>query len=253
MNLLWPYAKKKVQKRRNGVKRLAGLLEANYCDYLTVNAVMNRFPSLSAIEDIENSNIVFGIINGYSYCFVESFHIRKRKGDHSEWKSKLIFKTKESFPDFHLITKSSAILDYLGGILFGLFFFLVPIFVMFASKSAPVVAVISCVYGFVIISYFLIKLKDVFLNDKFGIKNRGFKEKYVIFTKSNPNNINRVFTEEVCSKILDYPYDIDIKINNQEIIVDFDQNEKLSYPLCKEYLNSLVREVKILEGDFELL
>ena len=254
MDWFEPDAKKKAEERKNDVQYLAGQLEAEYCSTLMINELKNRFNSISKITEIENSNIIVGNIEGYDYCLVEYYHIRRGKGDHSGWRSKLIFRTKGSIPDFRLLTKKSAISTACIGLFFGLLFLIIPICIILSGKGgATIPAILSIVISLIILYCAVLDIKEIYENDKYGIRNSRFKEKYIIRTEASPNDINRVFTEEVCSKILNYPSDIDIEINEQEIFEEFELDEKLSYPLCKKHLNSLISKVKILEGDSELL
>ena len=180
-------------------------------------------------------------------------------------------KAKEgNYPDFELITKKNA--KFQAGCLIGIGAIvgipvltqsigaLIVILTKFGKSYSILELLLFVIIGFAFlsifggISYWLIKsgwdkMKRINNNDKYNIRNKEFKEKYVIMTDSSPNEISKVFNEEVCNNIMKFPSELSITFNKNTISKEFNHNEQLSADLCNQHLNDLLDKVKLFKTE----
>lgn len=253
--------------RTEFVKSLANQLNAKY--YFGVSHVRSHF----GIDylDLRKSRNIVGTIEGYDYCFIELFPDLKQvykdnlvpssKIGYAEcgfWESRLFIKMKneKKLPCFHLLSKKTAIKKSIYRIIFALLvllpaicfitinynFYLFYIFILFS-----VIISFICLYEFTSI------VNNILNQGKYKISNYSFKKKYVIFPSSysiyskNEFEINKLFTDDLCNKLVDYPLDIDIEFMNNCAVVYFGFNKKLSYDLCNRHLKELIEQVKLFD------
>ncbi|MBQ2592037.1 MAG: hypothetical protein II567_01980, partial [Candidatus Riflebacteria bacterium] len=96
----------KVRNRTPLVKSIAQKLDADY--QYSIRGVKDKF-NIEDSSECENSNVIVGEKNGFEYCFIEYYHVGRGKNDHSKWVSKVSLRLNDTFPDFDLQTRSSAL------------------------------------------------------------------------------------------------------------------------------------------------
>lgn len=257
-------AETRVRNRSSIVKGLAQKLKAQY--QYGIRGIKEKFD----IGSSENSNVIVGEIKGFEYCFTEHYHSKSGKNDHSRWISEVSLRLNDEFPDFELSTKSSALTGAGCMMVLGLPFLGVPIFMTlqallfiifsFMDKSGtglvalfPLIFFIgfACIFGAIgwfIFSSGLKTFRQVNNQGKYYIRNPKFKEKYVILSDADVYRVRKVFTDKVCSKLVNFRPEIQ-KINCTKncLKAEFGSNEQLSYPLCSKYLGPLVKQAEIIE------
>ncbi len=260
-------AETKVRNRTPLVKSIAQKLDADY--QYSIRGVKDKF-NIEDSSECENSNVIVGEKNGFEYCFIEYYHVGRGKNDHSKWVSKVSLRLNDTFPDFDLQTRSSALsgvgcmavlsLPFLGIPFFLLSQLLMFCFAFFHSKSGfqlemliPMGAFIlfGSIFGFIgwsIFSSALKTYKQINNQGQYYIRNPKFKEKYVILSDADVYRVRKVFNDNVCSKIVKFTPEItEISCRNNCLKKDFGSNEQLSYPLCHNYLIPLVKQAELLE------
>ncbi len=222
--------------------------------YQGTKLIKNHFSFIKKFDIDDGSNIILGNIEGYNFCFVEDYCIQASKHNRSHWESKFIIEMKqEKFPDFSLEPKKQAIKNYLTGLLITLAIFFIPYFVSFFKKDEVyyIALIISVCIGLIVLTICIEGFKNIYQQDKYKINNYSFKEKYVISSKFKPERIREVLTDKVCKKIVNYPYDLNIRFEKKCIDIDFPWDEKLSYNSCNALINKYIRIVKLFENDSE--
>lgn len=267
-------AETKVRNRTPLVKSLAQKLDANY--QYGIRGVKEKF-NIGDSSDCENSNVIIGEKDGFEYCFIEYYHIGRKKNDHSRWESKISLRLNDTFPDFDLQTRSSALsgvgcmvvfaLPILGFSLFLLSQILLFCFILFHSKFGfqlemlipmGMFVLFGSIFGFggwSIISSALKTYRQINNQGQYYIRNPKFKGKYVILSDADVYRVRKVFNDNVCSKIVKFTPEItSISCKKNCLQKDFGSNEQLSYPLCIKYLDPLVKQAEIIEDyDSDLL
>jgi hypothetical protein len=264
-------AQTKVRNRIGAVKALADQLNAEYYD--GISQIKNKFGIDDSDSDIKNSNAIVGELQGFEYCFVEYYHRQHGKNDSSKWVTNVYLRlNKDDFPDFQLMTKTSALTGAGCILIFGLPFFCVPLFLIFQAITMfttifkntyglglnvsiifPLITMtlISLVFGAVgwfIISASIKTIKSVYGQGKYNILNYKFREKYVIISEADVNSIRKVFTENVVSGIVNHKPEItNINCHNCCFSSSFNHNEQLTYALCNKYLGPLLKQAQIFE------
>lgn len=246
----------KTKSRIADIKALAKELDAEH--YYGIERVKNRFNIDISYDPkgISNSNVIVGNREGYEYCFIEYYQMRKSCG----WKSKIYLRMKNNIPDFELMTKEASICHL---IFLGVFTFIstvipmiifVILFLHEKKWDLNVIIVVGVLLIFGVIG--LILLKDcikafiqICNQNKYRILNKEFKDKYVIFSDAPSESIRTIFNEKVCSKIVKKPSDLHIDLKNNCISSDFAFREKLSLDSCNKNLNLLIEKVKLFEND----
>ena len=110
-------------------------------------------------------------------------------------------------------------------------------------------------FGF--ISYLLLSntlktYKQIKNQYQYYIRNPEFREKYVILSDDDARSISKVFTEKVCSRIVNYKPEIDhLQISNNCLLEDIPNDEQLTYLRCLEYIDKLTKEAQLFEKDEE--
>ena len=221
--------------------------------YHGTSLIKKHFSFIKKFDIESDSNVILGNIEGYNFCFVEDYQEKQSKHSHSHWESKFIIEMKEEkFPDFSIETKKQAIKNYSFILLFSLIFFSIPYFVSFFKNGNVYIAlIISGGFGLILLSICIQGFKNIFKQDKYKISNYRFKEKYVISSERKPEKIREVLTDKVCSKIVNYPGNLDISFSNKCISIDLPSNEKLSYNICVNLINKYIKIVKLFEDDLE--
>ena len=243
----------KVKSRASFVKEIAKKLNAEY--QYGLNKV--KFPfDIKENRYNPNSNVITGKFDGYEYCFVESFHDRC-SDDTFRWESILYIRLKDNIPDLSLLTKEKAKSEFITKLIFTLAFLVLPAILLIGFLSnlgkdfhliiPALILVVPVVIGLLGIKDTVKYKRQIDNQGIYTIRNTKFKEKYVIISKEAPNTINRIFNEKVCSEIADYPSPINFEIKNNCTHLGFENSEKLSYDLCKKYLDQLLKQVKIFE------
>ncbi len=245
-----------VEYRSSIVKDLAKKMGADY--YYGVDKVKSDF----CIFDYEmnDSNVIVGNKDGYDYCFVEYYHERCGKSDYPRWVSTLFFKMKNNnLPSFHLTTKSSAFTSSGLGILQSLFYLIMAfLFIYLGIDSfrktsgnfyifATIMGVLFGLIGVVLLNLHLRPLFKLKIQSKYGIRDKEFLEKYIIISEADPAEISKVFTEEVCSRIVNSLTDVDFDLSGCIVTVPFNTDSQLSYSSCKGYLDDILYKAKIFE------
>ena len=267
----------KVRGRVGQIQALASKLNADY--YYGLDAVKNIFFS-DIDEDMKNSNVIVGESEGYEYSFIEYYHVGHGKNDHSKWISKYSLRMNyEDFPDFTLQTRKSAILGASCLLVFSLFFCGIPLFIflnfalaffrdnkkVFSTGPGPlqVSSILMCgffllllaifvIIGYLIISSVIKTFRQINNQGQYYIRNPEFRQKYVILSDMDASLIRKVFTDEVCSRVVNYKPEIgSITIKNGCILGGFNYNEQLDYSNCLKTINNLVKEAQIFERDDE--
>ena len=263
MILFGPSAKELVRKRAPVIEHLAKMLNAEYFD--SVYRVMGQF-SIPDNRDMTDCNVISGNIDGYDYCFIEYFHEKRTKNDHSHWVSKVFLRMKyEGFPDFELDTKfgvffnTAVILIFLiaisivpAFIFLPSFFSMFPIFrfhgfMGFLSGLFFILVIIGILYF--VGKFFFKSFFKAFDQKKYGILNKKFNEEYVIISDAPVNEIRKVFTEQLCARIVKQRGTLCIKVKNNCVSGEFKDNQQLSFELCNSHLNNLLKAVKIFENE----
>ena len=268
MGLFGPSREERVKERSSFVRNLAKQFNSKY--YYGIKNIKNSF-YIENDSDMDDSNIIVGEVEDYDYCFVEYYHVKSGKNDSSRWVSKVLLKAKEgNYPDFELVTKRSAKLQ--AGCLLGIGAFIglptitqsIVFLTMFLAGFKNSFSILEAL-GFLIIglaflsifigiSYWLVKtglnkMKKIKNNDNYNIRNREFKEKYVILTDSSPKEISKVFNEEVCNNIMKLPSELTIAFNKNTVSKEFNNNEQLSVNLCNQHLNDLLDKVRLFKTE----
>lgn len=245
----------KVKSRANTVKEISDKLNANYL--FGAKSIKNKFSFDISESYINDSNVIYGSIEGFDYCFIEYYYVNafERGNSKERWISRLILKFKdEEFPTFHLITKKKALSDIIYSVILSLVFFIIPIifYLSDGNNDIKLLLFLLAIFGvpFILTVGFIIhSLMMISDQDRFRISNQKFKEKYVLLdVLSSNNSINSLFSEEVCSNIVNYPDDIDIKVKKNSISEEFGFNETLSFEICQKRLNKLISIVKLFEN-----
>ncbi len=251
----------KAKERVSSVKKLSEKLNADY--YYGVDKLRAKF-NLYTNSELKESNAISGKIEDHEYCFVEYYHTKNGKNDSSKWVSNLYMKTKDdTFPNFHLKPKSSTISLAILLIIFASIFFIGSLVllgtVFFGNvKGGDVISIILLILislffnivSLIIIAINVKTLKKVYGRDPYGINNRVFREKYVIFSEESPEKIRKIFTEKVCAKIIkEAGYDLDIIFVNNVTDDSLNYNEQLSLNSCNKHLNKLLKTIKLFEQD----
>ena len=260
-------AETKVRNRTQLIKSLAQKLDARYLSDLRMVSKKFSFDILQA----KKCNIIAGEYNGFEYCFLEYYHQKSGKNDHSRWVSEISVRFNENFPDFQLDTRFSALFTAWLTMIFGLPFLGLPVFflsqfLMFFFKIfktgfdieilVPLllffgIGMISGMLGWLLFSPGLKTYKQIHNQGQYYIRNHKFKEKYVILSDANVNTIRKIFNDKVCAKIVDFKPDLDsINCTNNCLRSKFGHNEQLTYPLCMQYLEKFTRQAQIFE-DYE--
>ena len=246
------------------VKGLAQKLNAQY--QYGIRGIKEKFD----IGSSEDSNVIFGEIKGFEYCFTEHYHRKSGKNDHSRWISEVSLRLNDEFPDFEVSTRSSALTGAGCAIVLGLPFLGIPAFMIFqvifiiitglTHKTGfslelifPILIFLAITgifgtIGWLIVSSGLKTYRQVNNQGKYYIRNSKFKEKYVILTDADDNRIRRIFNDKVCSKIANSIPQLErINCSKNCLKTEFGSNEQLSYPLCNKYLAPLVKQAEIFE------
>ena len=245
--------KAQVESRISYIKEIAQKLNAEY--RYGIKSVKHPFDIEENTYNAE-SNIIVGSIDGYEYCFIESYNTH-RNDNAFRWESKLYIRFKDNIPNMQLVTKETAASDFRFKLIFSLAFSVFPsiLLIGFISKIGnDFKFIFPCLFLAVPVVFGILGFKDVYTLKKqinnqriYSIKNKKFKEKYLILSKESTYSICRIFNEEVCSKIADYPTAINLNIHNNCTHLEFDYGEKLIYETCKEKLEKLLEQVKIFE------
>lgn len=250
------------EERIDRIKAIAETFGAKYSDNMDI--VYNTF-DIELDSDFNDANIIIGEKDGYDYCFLDTYHISENRKDPSGWKSILILENKNKrFPDFRLVTKNKAISEIITQTLMALFLFILPLAFFYltyiypsesskdtSSRIASIFIGVICVMSlFFSLLFFLnlIQYKDIFQQNKYRLID-DFKEKYVILNANNPQEINKLFTDEICSRIFYYREDIDLTFHKNCTIFRFGFNEKLSFDSCDRALNDLINKVELFIGN----
>lgn len=261
----------KIKSRIGPIKEISSQLNAKY--YHGIGYVRNTFFT-NINQEMENSNVIVGKNKLYNYCFIEYYHIGRGKKDYSRWVSKASFRlNEESFPNFELLKKKTVIynLGCLTAIVANLVFFSLFFLIAFFHQLLFVLHhdtnmrkfVMESFFTFLVIGAFGFIAYLIFLNirktykqiknqSQYYIRNPEFREKYVIITDDDARSICKVFTEKVCSKIVNYKPEIEnICISNNCLLENLPNDEQLTYQLCLEYISKLTEKAQIFEKDGE--
>ena len=257
MGLFGSSKEEKIQGRADAVKELAEKFHANY--YSGIEKVKGNFYIFD--YEMNESNVIAGNVDGYDYCFVEYYHERCNKSDYPRWVSTLFLKMKNNkLPSFHLTTKSSAVTSSGLGILQGLFYlFLSILFIYLGIDSCRKTSdytyifpiLLGLLFGLLAVALLELYLRPLFKlksQSKYGIRDKEFLEKYAIISDDDPAEISKVFTEKVCSKIVNSLTDVDFNLNGSIVRVPFNTDSQLSYSSCRGYLDDLLYKAKIFEN-----
>ena len=252
-----PDKNKKEKIRIEPVKAIATQLDATYVRGIDN---INRIFPIPKNLDNNNSNAIIGNIDGYDYCFWEYFHIGSHfENYNSYYISKAIIKLKEKYiPPLLLLTKKSAIIKIIKVPFFILLFLIFILVFIFISTNTINSFLKSTIMSFFLICISFFNAKDLlkkwvetlknYNNQKiYNFSNQKFKEKYVILSKGDPQQIRNLFDEKVCSRIINYKANLYIEINNTSITSYFKTNEKLTYNLCQNHLNIILKQAKLFE------
>ena len=261
-------AETKVRNRTQLIKSLAQKLDAKHLT--DIRQVTNKFSFYSS-SDTKNCNIIVGNYKGFDYCFIEYYHKKCGKNDHSRWVSEVSLRFNNNYPDFELETKSSAQIKAWLMMIFGLPFLGVPIFFISQFlffffkifKSGFDIEILVPFFLFIgfgvlfgVIGWFVFSggfrtLKQIQNQGQYYIRNSKFKEKYVILTEANVNRVRKTFNDKVCSKIVNFiPAIQSINCSSNCLKSEFGRNEQLTYPLCMQHLEQLAKQAEIFE-DYE--
>ena len=238
-----------LKKRYDYLSKLSKLLDSQY--YRGISLLKCHFKYLNNTFIKDDCNAIAGNIDGYKFCFIEDYHVKSSRHDSSHWKSKLIIEMKEKdFPDFSLKTKTQAFIEGLIALIATIVCFSIPFFDKnkeFFSLFIIIMGVLSLIPLFCCINRFM----SFFQQYKYKISNYRFKKKYVIISDCKPEIIRRVFTDNICNQILNYPSNLDIHFIDKSIVFDFPSDIKLSYNACLELLSEYIEIVKLFEDDSE--
>lgn len=256
---LWDSDRKgKVGYRSAFVKDLAKKMGADY--YYGISEVKKIFPIYG--YDMEDSNVIQGKKDGYDYCFIEYCYIDHAKDRYLRWRSVLHLKLKnKNLPSFHVAPKGTAFSKSVFEILHFVPYLIISIIFMFLlfnhSKNASgfgfdsicflLITLLLLLVGILGIYLSLKKYKKIFKQGKYRIQNKEFKKKYYIKSDEDPKEIRNIFTEEVCTKIVNCFSDVDLDISAGFTSVTFDSDSQLTYSTCKGYLDDLIYKVNIFE------
>ncbi len=235
---------KKTTGRIKAIKDLSYKLKAEY--YYGASEIKKIFH----LDDIGECNAIAGNREGYDFCFVEYCHLE----DSYKWKSKLILKMKnENFPDFHLAIQKPTINDLkISLTITTIFLFLAIIVILFAPNDKKFIGFAFLITDIPLWMITISQTIDIWKfnrnKKKYRINNKEFNEKYVILSGTNIYEINELFSEEICSRILMSPLKLDITFKNHCIIYDFLIDELLTFPACEKALNTLILKARLFEN-----
>ena len=155
----------------------------------------------------------------------------------------------KDFPDFSLKTKKQAFIEGIIALIVSVACFYIPFFAN--NKDFYFLLIILGGLGLIALFCCINHFKSIFQQDKYKISNYRFKEKYVIFSDSKPEKIRRVFSDNICTQILNYPSDLDIYFEHKSIVYDFPSDEQLSYNACLNLIGKYIKIVRLFEDDSE--
>lgn len=253
----------RVRERSDYVLNIANQLNANY--RYGLKKIKDKF---NIVENYENTycNAIFGLIEGYDYCFYEYFHCARGRAMglpyiNNYFISEEAIKLKGYCSSFVLLTKKSAIWKTIKYFLVGeilLSFLLFLLTFSHEKKNIELVGIfIVGIFMFYCLINFILDLYKINTNYKvqekyYDISNKDFKDKYVIISSYYPIslcsdniNIKKVFTEKVCSRIVDSKLNSDIVVVNSCIREKYEK--KLTYDICQKHLNNLLSKAKLFE------
>ena len=255
-------SKEMVAKRIEAVKNLCKEMNANYV--YGAESLKEVF-YLDYQDEMKDSNIITGQIEGYDYCIIEYYHMTHRKNDISRWISFGSLKMKNNYPDFEITTinsaKNTANIDIaIGSVLSCLIlFYSIPcFFALFQGKTEAYLFFLISFIGILGIGYFAYyllssgskMLKKIKNQESYNIKNQLFKNKYVILSDADPYIFKEIITDEVCSRIIEAKPEIkEIKVNKNCIKEKIGYDEKLSKTSCNKCIISLLNTARIFESN----
>ena len=206
--------------------KLAKICKANA--YKGISNV--KFPFALKDGEINKSNVLAGKYEDYEYCLCEYYHSKSGKHDHSRWIIEASVKLKDkNIPDFTIKNKKSELTNSIIDTIF-----LTPFFVFVTVIASFLIygGIYTIYHGitkgripelffeFMPLSFFALFIsffvffiyKAMFENlktllqlltqGKYKIKNQEFKKRYAIFSSDKAISINKVFTNEICTRIL---------------------------------------------------
>ena len=92
-------------------------------------------------------------------------------------------------------------------------------------------------------------LKSANSKNQYGITDDVFNEKYYIDTIAEPEVIRNIFTDEICSKIVNEIENMEISFINYSVSEKFGPNIQLSASNCNVHLQKLIRKVKMFDRE----
>ncbi len=248
-----------LKDRANFVKQLADELNAEYYCGLDENIKKKYDIAFSRFKKEEKeSNVIVGNFEGYEYFFEEFYHERENRRDFSRWISYYRLRLKGKFPNFTLKTKRNIIQDYILSLFTTFALFLLPALLIYInlSNSNPSKAFqiffIFLFLGTWLMFMFLGVVSFIdfyFQQKKYKTGNQMFDKKYIIQGNPKLDAIKTIFSDEVCSKIANYPFEFNFIVKNNILVYDR-SNKCLKYlnlEVCKKVLNDSVSIAKILE------
>ena len=257
----------KIKNRIPVIQGLAKKLNAKYIK--GYEEVKYKFNIKDEIRGIEESNGIVGETQGFEYCFLEYFHEGNAKYDPSGWITNVYLRMNKDIPDFNLTTKKAAVLKSLSGFVLGLLMFsLIILFFILLFRNDNMRHYTTGSFSNILLGWVSMGAALIYLGAKtyllvypaiktiidiinqskyYNIKNPKFRKKYVIFS-NNPNKINKIFNENVVSKLIETKPEItEINCHKKILFSRFDTNELLSYASCNTYLTPLLQQAKIME------
>lgn len=106
---------------------------------------------------------------------------------------------------------------------------------------------------FYIASYFFKAVKTIynikFSKNNFGINNQEFLNKYYISESKDENAIRRVFTSEICEKILKFKPELLGISSHGNCILSRSEGKINSVSICKKLLNNIISQAKIFKQE----
>ncbi len=242
------------------IKELAKELNAEF--YQGTENVVNKFDLNSILqissksEEGKNSYIVVGNIESYDYCFIEYFYRLQHGIDR---KFKLIIRVKKAVHFLELVVKKDfksknyyqIFIGFLGFLIFYLCYYQISnisIYEIIFCGFFSLIGLISALAGI----YSLTKINNY---AKYGINNKIFREKYVVISSAKPDEVSNFFNEDVCSKIVDLPYDISFESRTKYIREGHNFNIEGSYiienlktqvtiDMCVKHLKNIISLAK---------
>ena len=257
MDLDKPIVIKQVSDRYEFIKKLAHDLKASYCCYAEnsyrFNDIKKQFNLAPNIE-LNNSNIITGKYEGYDYCFVERFSDDFRRLEIIKWTSTFVIKTNnKKFPDFKIIAKKSYVMFNFAYIMIpiALFAALIGYYIQNGTKDLNnlyVLAVMAVVSTLIFIVSFIIDLLKIKQQNKYKINNLKFKDRYIILSEADPNEIEEVFDDRICSRIAGYYTDLELSFKSKCFSKEFSETN-LTFDLCDSNLKDYFSQVQLFEKD----